>query len=76
MSLILRPRCSSATWRNKGRYIGSKSGYLAQSVLPLYFGLGEATKIDRVEVDWPSGQKQVVTSGLQENQVIRITESK
>jgi hypothetical protein len=58
------------------KYNDGKSGYLSQSVLPLYFGLGEATKIDRVEVNWPSGQKQVLTSGLQENQVLRIPEPK
>jgi hypothetical protein len=58
------------------KYNDGKSGYLSQSVLPLYFGLGEATTIDRVEVDWPSGQKQVITSGLEENQVLRITEPK
>jgi hypothetical protein len=58
------------------KYNDGKSGYLSQSVLPLYFGLGDATKIDRVEVDWPSGQKQVLTNGLAENQVLRITEPK
>jgi hypothetical protein len=58
------------------KYNDGKSGYLSQSVLPLYFGLGDATKIDRVEVDWPSGKKQAVTSGLQENEVLRITEPK
>lgn len=51
-----------------------KSGYLSQSVLPLYFGLGEATKIDRVEVVWPSGRKQLVTRGLRVNDTLRITE--
>jgi enediyne biosynthesis protein E4 len=56
------------------KYVDGKSGYLSQSVLPLYFGLGAATKIDRVEVNWPSGRKQVVTSALQENQVLRIVE--
>jgi enediyne biosynthesis protein E4 len=53
-----------------------KSGYLSQSVLPLYFGLGDSKRIDHVEVNWPSGRKQVVTEGLQENQTIRITETK
>ena len=53
-----------------------KSGYLSQSVLPLYFGLGDASKIDRVEVDWPSGHKQVVVKGLQENNTLRIVEPK
>jgi enediyne biosynthesis protein E4 len=58
------------------KYNDGKSGYLSQSVLPLYFGLGEATAIDRVEVDWPSGQKQVLGTGLMENQVLRVTEPK
>ena len=58
------------------KYNDGKSGYLSQSVLPLYFGLGDATTIDGVEVDWPSGQKQVVTSGLRENQVLLINEPK
>ena len=53
-----------------------KSGYLSQSVLPLYFGLGEAAKVDRVEVAWPSGRKQVVTRGLCVNDTLRITEPK
>ncbi|MDX1503591.1 MAG: CRTAC1 family protein [Thermoanaerobaculia bacterium] len=38
-----------------------KSGYLAQSSLPLYFGLGETTEVDAVEVEWPSGTTQRVT---------------
>ena len=51
-----------------------KSGYLAQSVLPLYFGLGEAAKVDRVEVDWPSGRKQIITAGITPNTTLRVTE--
>jgi hypothetical protein len=58
------------------KYNDGKSGYLSQSVLPLYFGLGDATKIDRVEVQWPSGRKQTVTDGLTVNQTLRITEPK
>ena len=58
------------------KYDDGKSGYLSQSVLPLYFGLGDAQKIDRVEVAWPSGRKQVVTDGLQENRTIKITETR
>jgi enediyne biosynthesis protein E4 len=53
-----------------------KSGYLSQSVLPLYFGLGDAKTVDRVEVDWPSGRKQVLTEGLRENQTLQVTEPK
>jgi hypothetical protein len=64
----------SANGRTYTQYNDGKSGYLSQSVLPLYFGLGDATKIDRIEVDWPSGRKQVVSKGLRENRTLRITE--
>ena len=56
------------------KYNDGKSGYLAQSVLPLYFGLDEATKIDRVEVDWPSGAKQIVNQDLAINTTRKIVE--
>jgi hypothetical protein len=56
------------------RFNDGKSGYLSQSVLPLYFGLGESSKIDRVEVSWPSRRKQVITKGLHENQTLKIAE--
>lgn len=56
------------------RWNDGASGYLSHSVLPLYFGLGEATRIERVEVDWPSGRHQVVSGGLRENETLRITE--
>jgi hypothetical protein len=51
-----------------------KSGYLSQSIIPLYFGLGEATAVERIDVDWPSGKKQVITAGLRTNTTIKITE--
>jgi hypothetical protein len=62
--------------RTLTKYNDGKSGYLSQSSLPLYFGLGEAGTVDRVEVDWPSGSKQVVTQGLRANQVLQITETR
>ena len=39
-----------------------KSGYLSQSSMPLYFGLGDAAKVDSVEVTWPTGKKQTVAA--------------
>ena len=40
--------------------VRSGSSYLSSSDLRLHFGLGAAAKIDRIEIAWPSGQKDVV----------------
>ena len=52
-----------------------KSGYLAQSSMPLYFGLGEADSADSIKILWPSGSEQVLNSNLEANQTLHITES-
>lgn len=57
------------------RFNDGKSGYLSQSDMPLYFGLGNADKIDSVEVAWPSGRKQTVTN-VGVNSATTITEEK
>jgi len=36
------------------------TGYLSHGLIPLYFGLGESAELERVEVTWPSGQRQVI----------------
>ena len=51
-----------------------KSGYLSQSLYPLYFGLAGAQKVDQIEVLWPSGKKQVVQGPLELNRLIEIRE--
>jgi hypothetical protein len=38
--------------------IHSGGSYLSQSDLRVHFGLGAATKIDKVEIRWPSGLKE------------------
>jgi hypothetical protein len=50
-----------------------KSGYLSQSSMPLYFGLGDAQKIDSIEVTWPSGKKQTV-AGPKVNGQVEVVE--
>ena len=52
-----------------------KSGYLSQSSMPLYFGLGDAQKVDAVEVTWPSGKKQTV-AGVKVNGEIEVVEER
>ncbi len=64
----------SAGGQTLTKYHDGKSGYLTQSALPLYFGLGSARKIDRVEVTWPSGEMQTLTKGLQSNVLLEIVE--
>jgi hypothetical protein len=51
-----------------------KSGYLSQSSLPLYFGLGDAERVDRITVEWPAGGTQEVTEGITVGSRIVITE--
>jgi hypothetical protein len=73
LGATVRVRAGAQTYT---KYNDGKSGYLAQSALPLYFGLGDAEKIERVEVDWPSGHKQTLTTGIEENHTLQITEPK
>jgi hypothetical protein len=55
------------------RTMTTAMGYASSSHAGLHFGLGAATEIDRVEVQWPSGIKQVVAH-VKTNQVLEIRE--
>ncbi len=50
------------------------SGYLSHSVLPLYFGLGDAAQVERVEVTWPTGRKQTIAGPIAANRTLDVTE--
>jgi hypothetical protein len=52
-----------------------KSGHMSQSSLPLYFGLDEATEIEKVEVLWPSGHRQTIPGPIAANELLTIEES-
>ena len=64
-------RAANRAWT---RYHDGKSGHLGQSSMPLYFGLGEADKIDSVEVLWPSGTKQTLKAPAVDS-LLKITET-
>jgi enediyne biosynthesis protein E4 len=40
--------------------VGSGGSYLSQNDLRIHFGLGEAEKVDRVSIRWPSGRDETL----------------
>jgi len=71
LGATVRVHCGS---RVQTRFHDGKSGYLAQSSLPLYFGLGSDTAVDRIEVVWPSGRRQVRTGPIALNGTLELVE--
>ncbi len=56
------------------KVLDGKSGYLSQSDLPLYFGLGDADHAASLEVRWPSGRRQGITGPIQTGGMIDVLE--
>lgn len=63
-----------AEGKNLHQVHDGKSGYLSQSRMPLYFGLGDAAKVDRIEIRWPSGKVQTLEGPIEINQMLEIQE--
>ncbi len=55
------------------RTVSTSVGYISSSDVRAHFGLGDQTKIDRLEIRWPSGTTQIV-EGVTVDQVLKITE--
>jgi enediyne biosynthesis protein E4 len=53
--------------------VRSGGSYLSQSDLRVHFGLGKASKVERIEVSWPSGQVDIVKD-VSANRLIYIKE--
>jgi hypothetical protein len=53
--------------------VRSGGGYFSQSDLRVHFGLGRATKVDLLEIRWPSGQVDTLKD-IQPNQLIFVKE--
>jgi enediyne biosynthesis protein E4 len=56
------------------KFNDGKSGYLSQSSIPLYFGLGTSQSVNRIEITWPSGRKQTLEGPISSNQILKIVE--
>ena len=55
--------------------IRSGGSYISQSDFRLHFGLGQASKADRIEIRWPSGLTQRLEN-VSANQILKIRENK
>ena len=64
----------TADGKTYGQTHDGKSGYFAQSSMPLYFGLGNAKAATRVEVRWPSGAQQTIENNIPRNSLLTIQE--
>jgi len=60
--------------RQRGDVLSGGS-YLSSNDLRIHFGLGETTKIDSVEIHWPSGKKETVKPPMADR-IYTITEGK
>jgi enediyne biosynthesis protein E4 len=63
----------TAGGRTQVREIKSGSSYLGQNDLRAHVGLGEAARIDRIDVRWPAGQTESIRD-VAANQVVTVTE--
>ena len=53
--------------------VRSGGGYVSQSDFRLHFGLGSATKVDSLEIRWPSGLIEKIEN-VRANQILPIVE--
>jgi hypothetical protein len=63
----------SAGGKTLVRDVKAGSSYLAQNDLRIHFGLGSATKADRLEIRWPSGAVETI-EGIEANQILTVRE--
>ena len=55
------------------RWLGTTTGYASQNELILHFGLGGATSIEKLSIDWPSGRRDTFEN-VSANQHLHINE--
>jgi hypothetical protein len=55
------------------RTVSTAGSYLASNDPRAHFGLGSTRRVDRVEIQWPSGKRQSI-SGVAADQVLTVTE--
>ena len=53
------------------RAVGGQSSYLSQNEAVLHVGLGDAERVERVEILWPDGEQQII-DGLGVDRLVRV----
>lgn len=56
-------------------HVTTASGYASSSAGPVHFGLGASKTADQIEIQWPSGTRQVLNN-VPADQILRIKEPK
>ena len=57
------------------REVKAGSSYLSQNDMRVHFGIGRATRADKLEIHWPSGAVDVLQD-IEANQILTITEGR
>ncbi|GAB4245452.1 MAG: CRTAC1 family protein [Acidobacteriota bacterium] len=68
-------KLTTASGRVLYNHMSTSVGFMSTSERKIHFGLGEETKVARLEIEWPSGTKQVLTD-LDADQVLVLEEPK
>ena len=55
------------------RYVKAGSSYLGQNDMRVHVGVGDAQRVDRLEIRWPSGQVDVATN-VAVNSIVTVVE--
>jgi hypothetical protein len=65
----------TAGGRTQLRDVKAGSSYLSQSDLRAHVGLGAATAVERIDIQWPTGESETFT-GVAANQIVTIAQGK
>ncbi|MDH5619529.1 MAG: CRTAC1 family protein [Gammaproteobacteria bacterium] len=74
-ALIVVETATEDETRQQIREVSTHSGWRSQSELTQHFGLGNATAVSKVVINWPSGNSQTIV-GPPINQVLHVREGR
>ena len=65
----------TAQGRTQTREVKSGSSYLGQNDLRVHVGLGDAIRVERIDVRWPTGDVETIRD-VAADQIVSVTEGK